>query len=64
MVRIACLTIVKCFAFYGYVDLLNGFYHLYCFVGCLSMIVWTCAVLGVLYMHVFNIFVFVLVGLN
>ena len=34
--------------------------HLYCLVGCLSTIVWTHAVLGVLYMHVFCILVFAL----
>ena len=35
------------FAFYEYISFF--FYHLYCLVGCLSMIVWTHAVLGVLY---------------
>ena len=34
--------------------------HLYCLVGCVSMIVWTRAVLGV-NMHVFSIFVVALV---
>ena len=57
------------FAFYGYVDLLPFLFflyfvtHLYCLVGCLSMIVWTHAVLGVL-LHVFCIFVLVLVQRN
>ena len=40
------------FGFLGYFK--NNFVstHLYCLVGCLSMIVWTHAVLGVLYAYV------------
>ena len=40
------------FEFYGYID---SFFqtHLCCLVGCLSMIVWTHAVSGVLYTCVF-----------
>ena len=49
------------FAFYGNVLSFNS--QLYCLDGCLSMIVWTHAVLGV-YMHVFGIFVFALVQRN
>ena len=45
MVEITYVYIDTVFGFYGYF-FLN---HLYCLVGCLSMIVWTHAVLGVLY---------------
>ena len=43
-------TNIQYWAFYGYVDSLNvfGFFtHLYCLVGCLSMVVWAHVVLGV-----------------
>ena len=43
------------FAFYGYVDF---FPQLYCLVGCLSMIGWTHAVLGVLYACVLYLHLF------
>ena len=36
-----------CFFFFFFLTSFN--IHLYCLVGCLSMIVWTYAVLGVLY---------------
>ena len=38
------MSVDTVFEFYGYF-----FFFLYCFVGCLSMIVWTPALLGVLY---------------
>ena len=45
-----------------YIDMAFGFYGFYCLVGCLSMIVWTHAVLRVfcacvlyfLYLHLFS----------
>ena len=48
---------------YVYIDMVfrfNGYFniHLYCLVGCLSMIVWTHAVLGVLYACVLYLCVF------
>ena len=42
-------SIDRVFGFYGYFFFLLFFAHLYCLVGCLSMIAWTNAVLGVLY---------------
>ena len=54
MVRIVYVYIDKIFGFYGYIHFCNiiwffFFTHLYCSVRCLSMVVWTHAVLGVLY---------------
>ena len=43
-----CTVIGVFFAFCGYIDIFS-LAHLYCIVGCLSMIVSTHAVLGVLY---------------
>ena len=39
------------FPFYGHIPFFSFFFntHLYCLVGCLSMVAWTHAVLGVLY---------------
>ena len=48
MVGITYVHIDTIFAFYVYIF----FKHLYCLVGCLSMIVWTHAVLGVFYVCV------------
>ena len=45
MVGITYVYIDTVFGFYGYFFLT----HLHCSVGCLSMIVWTHAVLGILY---------------
>ena len=45
MVRITYVYIDMAFGFYGFFFLT----HIYCLVGCLSMIVWTYAVLGVFY---------------
>ena len=47
MVVITVVYIVAVFGFYGYNHFFNT--HLYCLVGCLSMIVRTHAVSGVLY---------------
>ena len=47
MVGITWVYIDTISPFYGYILFL--YTHLYCLVGCLSMIVWTHAVLGVLY---------------
>ena len=50
MVRITYVYIDTVFGFYGYIFILFFLNtHLYCLVGCSSMIVWTHAVLGVLY---------------
>ena len=47
------ITIDMIFVFYGYIHIFTFFStHLYCFVGCLSMIAWKHAVLGVLYVCV------------
>ena len=46
------------FAFYGYLFFFFFFFlntHLYCLVGCFSMIVWTNAVLGVFDARVLNL---------
>ena len=45
MVGITYVYVDKACGFYGYFFLT----HIYCLVGCLSMIVWTHAVLGVFY---------------
>ena len=60
-------TLIPIFAFYGYVGVsflcfivcvclfaVWGCSHLYCLVGCFSMIVWTHAVLGVLPVYVLD----------
>ena len=43
-----CIYIGTVFGFYGYFSFIFNT-HLYCLAGCSSMIVWTHAVLGVLY---------------
>ena len=54
-------TMIKSLSFTGTFFFLFFNTHLYCLVGCLSMIVWTHAVLGVsyacvvhLYLHLFS----------
>ena len=51
MVGITYVYIDTVFGFYGYSFLFFFLTHLYCLVGCLSMIIWTHAVLGVLYVY-------------
>ena len=65
MLGITYVQLDMIIALYGYILFLFFFFftHLYCFVRCLSMIVWTHAVLGVLYACI-CIFVFPFVQLS
>ena len=61
MVGIIYVYVDTVFGFYGYFFFFFCCFFLHCFVGCLSIIVWTPAVLGVLnacfvflYLHLFS----------